>query len=106
MGCNKHSVPKGKETVAFLHSFPVGIQYVLPSCQRTDQHHQCGLGQMEIRNQGVQYLKAVARINEYLCPSSVEADSTVLQLVVPTQITRPPAALVSFTFFASDSSTI
>ena len=44
MGCDKHSVPKGERTVAFLHSFPVGIQYVLPSCQRTDQHHQCGLG--------------------------------------------------------------
>ena len=48
---------------------------------------------------------SVHPVPAFSTPSSVDADSTVRQLVVPTQITRPPAAFVSLTLAASDSST-
>ena len=37
---------------------------MLPSCQGGNQHHQSGFRQMEIGDQGVQYLEAVARIDK------------------------------------------
>ena len=42
----------------------------------------------------------------FTTPSSDDADSMVRQLVVPTQITRPPSRLVLLIFSASDSSTM
>ena len=74
---------------------------MLAACQRGNQHHQSGLRQMEVCDQAVQNLEFVTRMDKdigqplpaFKIPSSPVADSMVLQLVVPTQITRPPAAL-------------
>ena len=49
---------------------------------------------------------SVQPLPAFKIPSSPVADSRVRQLVVQTQITRPPFAFVSLIFFASDSSTI
>ena len=60
--------PKGEEAVFFLYSFGVGMQDMFPSGQSGDQHNQGGFRQMEIGDQPIQHLKAVARVDKDIGP--------------------------------------
>ena len=60
----KHYIAKRKKSVSFLHSLPVSLKHMLPSCKGADQHHQRGLWQVKIGNQAVQHFETVSGINE------------------------------------------
>lgn len=48
------------------------------ACQCRYQHHQSGLWQMEVRDQAVQNLELIARIDENVGPAAARADRAVL----------------------------
>ena len=109
MSLDQHRISKGKEPIPLLHRLFIGSQHMLPSRKGGNQHDQSGFRQMEVGDQGVQHLEAVARIDENIRVAAarfhlavlIGALSTVRQLVVPTQITLPPFFFVRLIFSAA-----
>ena len=61
---DQHRVAEGEEAVFLLHGDLVGRQYALPVPQGRDQHDQRAAGQVEVGDQRVHQLEAVAGLDE------------------------------------------
>ena len=51
-----------------MDCFFVGVQDMFSSRKCRYQHYQCGLWQMEIRNQSIDHLELIARVDKNLRP--------------------------------------
>ena len=51
---------------------------MLSACQRRHQHNQGRLGQMEVRDQCIDYLELVTRIDEDICPATLLGKGAIL----------------------------
>ena len=74
---NEHRVAEAEEAVALLHGDPVGVQHLLASGEGGNQHDQRGLRQVEVGDQGVHGLEAVAGVDEDVGPAGLFGKVTV-----------------------------
>ena len=79
MSTDEHAVAKGEETVTLGNGFSVGGHGFLVACKGRDKHDECTFGQMEVGNQAVDSLEAVAGIDEDLRPAGPGGDSAILE---------------------------
>lgn len=99
----QHSIAKGEETVLLCHSYLIGVHGLFVAVQGGHQHDQGALRQMEVGDQTVDAVELHPRVQEDGGVAAASLDlavlgsgsSSVRQLVVPTAMTRWPAALVS-----------
>ena len=60
----KHRIPEAEKAILHLYGGAVGGENIVPIIEGADQHQQCALGQMEVGNQSIHRLEAIAGIDE------------------------------------------
>ena len=94
---DEHGVAEGEHTVAVLDGVVVRGHDVLAARECAYEHHERALGHMEVRDEPVDYMEGATRQKieapPFACGS--QALSRLRVDVVPTAMTRPPAACVS-----------
>ena len=74
---NKHAVSVGVEAVALSDGVVVGVQYTFGSSERTHQHKESGLGEVEVRQQCAHDTENVTGMDENVCFSVAWLHSAV-----------------------------
>ena len=74
----KHRVAKAEEAILLLHRRVISGKHILAVIQRRDEHQQGRLGQMEIGDQRVHRLEAIAGVDENTGIARSRGDVTVL----------------------------
>ena len=100
----EHTVTEAEKAVLLLHSPSVGIHGIVISHKSGHQHYEGAFRQVEVGDETVYALEPVGGVDEnvgislmlsYLIIECATL-SRVRQVVVPTAITLPPFAFVSF----------
>ena len=89
---DQHRIAEGKEAVLFLYCNFIGSHGLFVAVEGRDQHDEGAFRQVEVGDQAINVL-SVTGGDIYISVMTIV--SSVRQLVVPTAITRCPAALVS-----------
>ena len=74
---DKHGVPEAEETIPLPHRFLISCQYMLLPRQCGHKHDKRRFRQMEIRDQRIQDLKPVSRIDKDLRPSAARLQPSI-----------------------------
>ena len=75
---NQHGIAKTEESVPFPYCLLIGMQDIFPIGKGGNQHDKGRLRKMEVRNEPVHYLKAVARIDENIRPCTSGMENAIL----------------------------
>lgn len=100
---DQHRIAEGKEAVLFLYGNFIGSHGLFVAVEGRDQHDEGAFRQVEVGDQAIDAVELDTRVEKIevlplqalISPYFAAAASSVRQLVVPTAITRCPAALVS-----------
>ena len=77
LSCDEHGVAETEEAVAFVHGDLIGVQDLLPACQRGDQHDQGTFGKVKVRDQCVDTAEVIAGIDKNVGPARLGLQKTV-----------------------------
>lgn len=72
-----HGVAEREETVFFFDCLFIGVEDVFPPGECGDEHDEGAFREVEIGDQAIDALKAVAGVNESICKAGVCAETSI-----------------------------
>lgn len=68
---DEHGIAKTKEAISFLYCLLIGCHDMFPAGKGRNQHDKRGFRQMEIRDQSIDDLELISRIDEDIRPAAL-----------------------------------